>query len=204
MSYLADAAFECEHRAIAQQVLSRLAPYRGLSVYVPGVVCYGAADRYLGRLYSTLGRQDAALAAFEAALELDERAGWSTWIAHSQFALAHHLAAMARPGDLERARELVGDAAATAASLGMSELWRRADALLHGLRPTPPNAGGSLTRREAEVLHLLCQGKSNRQIGEELHASHHTIANHIRAILAKTGTSNRTEAAAWAHHHGAI
>ena len=66
MSYLADAAFECGHRPIAQQVLSRLEPYGGLSVYVPGLVCYGAADRYLGRLYSTLGHHDAALAAFEA------------------------------------------------------------------------------------------------------------------------------------------
>ncbi len=204
MSYLADAAFECAHRAIAQQVLSRLAPYAGLSVYVPGLVCYGAADRYLGRLYSTLGQHDAALAAFEAALELDERAGWSTWIAHSQFALAHHLAAMTRRAHLERARELARDAAATAESLGMSGLSRRADALLHALRPTPPDAGGSLTRRESEVLRLLCQGKSNRQIGEKLHASQHTIANHVRAILAKTGASNRTEAATWAHHHGAI
>jgi DNA-binding CsgD family transcriptional regulator len=204
MSYLADAAFECEHRAIAPQVLARLAPFRGLSIYVPGLVCYGAADRYLGRLYSTLGQHDAALAAFEAALALDERAGWSTWIAHSQFALAHHLATMARPAHLERATELAGDAAATAASLGMSGLLGRADALLEGLRPAPADAGGSLTPRESEVLHLLCQGKSNRQIGEELRASHHTIANHVRAILAKTGAANRTEAATWAHHHGAM
>ncbi|MEA3214813.1 MAG: hypothetical protein QOJ19_969, partial [Acidimicrobiia bacterium] len=203
MSYLADAAFECGHREIAQQVLSRLEPYRGLAVYTPGVACYGAADRYVGRLYSTLGRHDAAVAAFDAALELDQRSGWSTWIAHSQFALAQQLATIGRRAELQRARALLRDAGATAASLGMSALSRRVAALLETLGATPEISGG-LTRRESEVLRLLCQGKSNRQIGEELHASQHTIANHVGAILAKTSAANRTEAAMWAHRHGEI
>ena len=203
MSYLADAAFECGHQEIARQVLSRLEPYRGLAVYVPGLVCYGAADRYVGRLYSTLGQHDAAVAAFDAALELDQRTGWSTWIAHSQFALAQQLATIARRAELERARALLRDAGATAASLGMSALSRRVAALLETLHTTPEVSDG-LTRRESEVLGLLCQGKSNRQIGEELHASQHTIAHHVRAILAKTSAANRTEAATWAHRHGGI
>ena len=93
------------------------------------------------------------------------------------------------------------DAGATAASLGMSALSRRVAATLETLVTTPPVSDG-LTRRESEVLRLLCQGKSNRQIGEELHASQHTIANHVRAILAKTSAANRTEAATWAHRHG--
>jgi len=63
---------------------------------------------------------------------------------------------------------------------------------------------GDLTKREREVLRLLSQGRSNRQIGDELHASPHTIANHVRAILAKTGAANRTEAAGWAHRHNSI
>jgi tetratricopeptide (TPR) repeat protein len=138
MSYLADAAFECGHQEIARQVLSRLEPYRGLAVYVPGLVCYGAADRYVGRLYSTLGQHDEAVAAFDAALELDQRTGWSTWIAHSQFALAQQLATIARRAELERARTLLLDAGATAASLGMSELSRRVAARLETLPTTPP------------------------------------------------------------------
>ena len=196
MSYLADAAFECGHQEIARQVLSRLEPYRVRRASRP--VCYGAADRYVGRLYSTLGQHDAAVAA-SAALELDQRTGWST-IAHrsSLCPATRHDRSSRRTG---RARALLRDAGATAASLGMSALSRRVAARLETLHTTPGVSDG-LTRRESEVLRLLCQGKSNRQIGEELHASQHTIAHHVRAILAKTSAANRTEAATWAHRHG--
>jgi DNA-binding NarL/FixJ family response regulator len=61
-----------------------------------------------------------------------------------------------------------------------------------------PRRLSELTRREREVLELVAEGRSNREIGELLHASQHTIANHVRAILSKTGAANRTEAAAWA------
>ncbi|MEA3215580.1 MAG: hypothetical protein QOJ19_1736 [Acidimicrobiia bacterium] len=202
LSYLADAAFECRHRGIAQLVLPLLEPYSGLLVYVPGLVCYGAADRYLGRLHSALGDRDAALAAFEAALELDQRTGWTTWIAHSQHALGAHLMTMSRRPDIARGRELLGEALQTASSLGMVALQRRAANLLERLADSPADLPGSLTPREREVLGLLAEGRSNRQIGEALHASQHTIANHVRAILAKTGASNRTEAASWAHRQG--
>jgi len=66
-------------------------------------------------------------------------------------------------------------------------------------RPVYPN---TLTRREVEVLQLLAAGLSNQAIGTRLFISTHTVANHIRSILAKTGTANRTEAAAYAIHHG--
>jgi DNA-binding CsgD family transcriptional regulator len=202
LSYLADAAFACRHQGIARLVLPLLGPYSGLLVYVPGLICYGAADRYLGRLHSTLGDNEAALGAFEAALELDQRTGWTTWIAHSQYALGSHLVTMSRQLDGARIRGLLDGARATAVSLGMVALEGRIEALL-GRRPAGvAEMPGSLTPREHEVLDLLAEGRSNRQIGEELHASQHTIANHVRAILAKTGTSNRTEAASWAHRHG--
>lgn len=204
MSYLADAAFACGHRAVARLVLPRLAPYTGLGVYLPGVACYGAADRYLGRVYSTLGEHGPANDAFEAALALDATTGWSTWIAHSSFALASHLAMKGGRGERRRARTLAADAGAVAASLGMTALTRRVATLAPLLDDNRSEGAGDLTNREREVLGLLSQGRSNRQIGEELHASQHTIANHVRAILAKTGAANRTEAAAWAHRHGGI
>ena len=202
LSYLADAAFACDHQPIARLVLPMLEPYAGLLVYVPGIACYGAADRYLGRLHATLGAHDDARAAFEAALRLDQQTGWAIWIAHSQYALGRELMTGSRRPDFARVRMLVGSAQATASALGMAALEQRADTLLETLPDSSPQAPGGLTRREQQVLHLLTKGRSNREIGEELHASQHTIAHHVRAILAKTGTANRTEAASWAHRHG--
>lgn len=202
MSYLADTAFACGHRDVARHVLKRLAPYSGLGVYVPGLACYGAADRYLGRVHSTLGQHEEALKAFEAALALDTANGWPTWIAHSSFALASQLATMSGRNERKRASALSADAGAIAASLGMTALTGRVATLVELLTDDDSDVAAGLTQREREVLRLLSQGRSNRQIGEELHASQHTIANHVRSILAKTGAANRTDAAGWAHRHG--
>lgn len=50
-----------------------------------------------------------------------------------------------------------------------------------------------LTPREREVSRLVCRGWTNAQIAEELGSSPRTVKNQISAILAKTGTANRTE-----------
>ena len=55
-----------------------------------------------------------------------------------------------------------------------------------------------LTPREFEVLLLIATGKSNRDIAQELFISFHTVTNHVKNILGKTGSANRTEAAAYA------
>ena len=59
-----------------------------------------------------------------------------------------------------------------------------------------------LSEREADVLRLLASGKSNQQIAEDLFISLNTVSHHLRNIFAKIGTSNRTEAASFAHQHG--
>ena len=85
----------------------------------------------------------------------------------------------------------------------MLALLERCDSLARSAAgPEPGHRGAELTRHEREVLALVAQGRSNRQIGEALHASQHTVANHVRAILAKTGSANRTEAAAWELRQG--
>jgi len=53
-----------------------------------------------------------------------------------------------------------------------------------------------LTVREREVLALLAQGLTNRQIGEALFISSSTAGVHVSNILAKLGVTSRTEAAA--------
>ncbi len=58
-----------------------------------------------------------------------------------------------------------------------------------------------LSPREVEVLRLVTQGKSNREIAEELVISERTVANHLASIFNKTGVENRAAAAAFAIRH---
>ena len=60
----------------------------------------------------------------------------------------------------------------------------------------------SLTRREVEVLRLLAQGLSNRQIASELVVSEKTVKTHVSSILAKLHLADRTQAALFAVREG--
>lgn len=51
-----------------------------------------------------------------------------------------------------------------------------------------------LTRREIEILHLLVQGYSNKQMGHELFISDKTVKNHISSLLDKLGVQDRLNA----------
>jgi DNA-binding CsgD family transcriptional regulator len=53
-----------------------------------------------------------------------------------------------------------------------------------------------LSRREREVLALIAEGRTNREIGERLFISQKTVGVHVGNILAKLGVSGRVEAAA--------
>jgi NarL family two-component system response regulator LiaR len=61
---------------------------------------------------------------------------------------------------------------------------------------------GKLTAREVEVLRLIARGLSNADISERLFLSEGTVRNHVSAILAKLGVSDRTQAAVIAIQHG--
>ena len=67
-----------------------------------------------------------------------------------------------------------------------------------------PEASGVLSTRESEILALIVQGYSNREIGEKLGIARNTVKNHLRSILAKLGVRNRTEASAYAVSHGLV
>jgi DNA-binding NarL/FixJ family response regulator len=106
-----------------------------------------------------------------------------------------------QPGDHEKALELLTEALANARALGMYSLEARVvarlDPLLAPTLPTPTSPDG-LSPREVDVLRLIALGKSNRDIADTLCVSLSTVATHVRNILSKTGSANRTEAAAYA------
>ncbi|MFO7171630.1 MAG: response regulator transcription factor [Bacillota bacterium] len=59
-----------------------------------------------------------------------------------------------------------------------------------------------LTHREVEVLRLLGQGLSNREIAQALYITEGTARNHVSSIIEKLGVRDRTQAALWAVRHG--
>jgi PAS domain S-box-containing protein len=67
----------------------------------------------------------------------------------------------------------------------------------HEEATTPP---AHLTPRQAEVLRLLEQGRSTKQIAQELHLSTETVKNHVRHLLRALGVNSRLEAVAAARH----
>jgi DNA-binding NarL/FixJ family response regulator len=63
-------------------------------------------------------------------------------------------------------------------------------------------APDGLTGRECEVLSLVADGRSNREIGERLYISDRTVARHLTNIFHKIGVTSRTQAARYAIDHG--
>jgi DNA-binding NarL/FixJ family response regulator len=61
---------------------------------------------------------------------------------------------------------------------------------------------GALTDREREVLGLIADGRSNREIARALVLSEKTVKTHVSNILMKLDLADRTQAALWAVRHG--
>ncbi|HYN50951.1 MAG TPA: AAA family ATPase [Thermoleophilaceae bacterium] len=202
LTYLADASAALGDEATAALVYPELEPLARANVMIGHLVTYyGAADRYLGMLATTLGEWERAESHFERALELNRRMGAVTWLAHTAYEYARLLVARG-PGDRDRVAALLGEAATHAEQIGMPALLGR----IRALGPAQPKAAlpDGLSPREVQILGLVARGLSNREIGAELFISEHTAANHIRSILRKSGCGNRTEAASYAHRLGLV
>jgi DNA-binding CsgD family transcriptional regulator len=99
-------------------------------------------------------------------------------------------------GDEERARLEFDAARGAFEKLDAERDARRVTALL-----TNAPAAGGLSAREAEVLRLVAQGKTNKQIAAELSLSEHTISRHLQNIFTKLGVNSRAAAAAFVFDH---
>jgi two-component system, NarL family, response regulator LiaR len=67
-----------------------------------------------------------------------------------------------------------------------------------------PESPETLTERETEVLRLLAQGQSNKEIGRTLHIGEKTVKTHVSNILSKLGVPSRTQAALYAVRIGLV
>ncbi|WP_319300100.1 helix-turn-helix transcriptional regulator [Streptomyces scabiei] len=138
-------------------------------------------------------------------------------LARTRYRLAEALLATGGESERDRAAELLRLAHAVAAHLGarpladaVALLGRRARLLLAPVAgrtdapaaPADPLAALGLTSRERDVLRLVSEGRTNRQIAEELFISPKTASVHVSNILSKLDVSGRGEAAAVAHRLG--
>ncbi len=118
--------------------------------------------------------------------------------------------ALLRAGDRQAADAVVQEAATVARRLGARPLLELIEQLaargrLGVERPDDPATGDDglgLSAREREVLVLVAEGRTNREIAEALFISPKTASVHVSNILAKLGVSGRVEAAAVAHRVG--
>jgi two-component system, NarL family, response regulator DevR len=69
------------------------------------------------------------------------------------------------------------------------------DRLRNPVQPDP--VAGSLTPREREILDLIAEGYTNRQIGERLFLAEKTVKNYVSGLLTKLGMQRRTQAAVY-------
>ena len=146
---------------------------------------------------------------------LDAAAGFDAlalpWpVAYARLRAAEaHVAA----GDRVAAAEPLAAARAAAEAMEAAPLVDAADALarrarvrMDAVEPAPPEPELSdplgLTPREHEVLLLVAEGRTNREIGAELFMSEKTASVHVSRILAKLDVGGRVEAAAVAHRLG--
>ena len=59
-----------------------------------------------------------------------------------------------------------------------------------------------MTKREHEVIALIAEGRSNKEIAKELHIAVHTVKSHVHNILEKLALHTRLEVASFAHRGG--
>ena len=91
-----------------------------------------------------------------------------------------------------------------AAAAGQVQLSPQAAARLLREVRTPEKSTEPLTERETEVLRLLAQGQSNKEIARALHITEQTVKSHVSHILDKLGVPCRTQAALYAMRMGLV
>lgn len=160
-----------------------------------------------GTVAAAHGDPDTARVAFEDALDHFTVSGAPFEISLVRLELAATLAALGRDKAARREAEM---ALAAFKELGASRETARAESMLrrlHGMPPPLPDGPlqgplTELTRRQLEVLALVTEGLTNRQIAERLVISEHTVHRHVNAILRELGAPSRAAAASLAVRHG--
>jgi DNA-binding CsgD family transcriptional regulator/tetratricopeptide (TPR) repeat protein len=165
------------------------------------------ADLAQAEALAARARGDATVEQWEAALAMRRAVGRPFEIAT---ALADLAVALVPARRREEAGSAIAEAHAIAAGLdarplreALESIARRARIGLEGVDTAEDAADRlGLTPREREVLRLLADGRTNRQIGDQLFMAESTAGVHVSRILGKLGVTRRSEAAVAAHRLG--
>ena len=192
-----EAAVLVGHRQAAGLLLLRFA---GTEMLTTGFYYITCIPRHLGAAAALLGRPDEALGYYQTALEVCREMPFRPEAALTRLQLAELLLEH-YASQRDEAMEHLDLATAEFDDMKMQPSLERAVSLKERAEAGPvraPTYPDGLTQREVEVLRLIAAGRTDRQIAEELFISFRTVGNHVRSILNRTGTANRTEAATYA------
>jgi LuxR family maltose regulon positive regulatory protein len=160
-----------------------------------------AADLTQGTVAAAAGDHGRARTLLEDAVDGFERSGAPYETALARIELATSLVALGRTEEAE------GEAAAALGllvELGAEGDAERARALIAASAADGASPLSELTPRERQVIGLLAEGLTNRQIAERLVVSEHTVHRHVTNILRKLRLTSRTAAAAHAVRAGLV
>jgi DNA-binding CsgD family transcriptional regulator/tetratricopeptide (TPR) repeat protein len=145
--------------------------------------------------------------AWEAAVQATQAMSMGYLLAYARF--RHGEAIVGATGDRDEAAVLIREAHRAACTMGATPLRqlverfaRRARIEIDGTDAADVTLG--LTPRERQVIDLLVQGATNRQIARQLFITEKTASVHVSNIIRKLGVGNRGEAAAVAHRAGLV
>jgi LuxR family maltose regulon positive regulatory protein len=155
-----------------------------------------AGDRAEGMLASARSDHDAARTLLEDAADRFEACRAPYDAALARIELASSLIALGRRAAAEREAAAALDALVELGANPEAERARRILDLATDSRPI------AVTARERDVLALLAEGLTNKQIAERLVVSEHTVHRHVTNILRKLGLPSRAAAAAYAVREG--
>jgi DNA-binding CsgD family transcriptional regulator len=191
VAFAADAVCELGDRALAEQLIPAAL----------ALLDARAGDWYTTCNELTVARLETILGHFEAAFEYFGRAR-ETLAARDQralLALAEHDEAQARrTARHPDAAKMLADAKARLFEFGM----QRGSVPRPATRRATAAFPDGLTRREAEVLTLITEGKTNKEIAVRLVLSVHTVERHIQNAYRKIAVRNRADASAYAVRAG--
>jgi len=171
-----------------------------------GQHCWFLVDRVLGEIATLCGDWDMAMVHLAAAEETSQSEGLRPELARTLWAQATCELARGGQENITHATNLLKRALTLFEELQMTDAVGRIRNQLHTFsrqphRSSPRSLPADLTASEAKVLQLVVEGKSNRQIAQELGLSEKTVANHLTHVFNKTNSENRAAAAAFAIRH---
>ena len=200
------------HVAVAQGELDRAAAHcrdvleivepwdrHGLARVVPGVALLAGARGQRGSAIRLFGAADGLREAIGLILELPERAVYERAVDSARAATSEEeFAALWAAGRDQDLAQIATEAWAVASASPATEPRMPS-------QPTPPPTPLShqfgLSPREQQVLRLLAQRQTDKEIAAALYVSPRTVGGHVTAIFNKLGVANRRDAAALAARH---